>query len=278
MPQRNLLLLLACATMLSCVSGAFAQQNSVAITPASIDAKVKRGASYNQTFTLINNSGTRVRFKCSVEDVWYGEDSKRISGRAGTLPRSASLWVQFGSDEVIVEPRSSGKMRVLVTVPATASGGYYSVSVFAAMPVDPPLVGATLAKVSTATANIGLRFNGLMMFTTLDASEYNLEITGGQITPPTAAAELGLKLNLRNRGNAHMRVRGAFAILNTSGALAGRGTFKEMRYLPEQQKMLETGWAGELAPGKYTAVITLSYDRVCMEPATLLYELPLVVQ
>jgi hypothetical protein len=272
------LLLLACAVLLSCFGNAMAQQNSVAITPASIDAKVKRGAGYTQTFTLTNNTGTRLRFKCSVQDVWYDEGNKRITGRPGTLPHSASLWVQFAPAEVIVEPRSSGTVKAIVTVPATAAGGYYSVPVFEAMPADPVLEGATLANVSTARANIGVRINGLMMFTTLDAAEYNIEIMGGQISPPTASAELAMQLDVRNRGNAHVRVRGSFAILNSSGVLAGRGGIEEKRYLPDQRKMLEAGWAGELPLGKYTAVITLSYDRVGMEPATLLSELPLVVQ
>jgi hypothetical protein len=278
MTQRNLLVLLACATLLSCFSGVQAQQNSVAVTPASIDAKVKRGGSYSQTFTLTNNTGTRLRFRCSVEDVWYGEGNTRITGRPGTLPHSASLWVQLSPAEVVIEPRSSSVVTAMVTVPSTAAGSYYSVPIFEATPADPVLADATLATISTATARIGFRFNGLMMFTTLDAAEYNIEIMGGQITPPSVATELAVRLDVRNRGNAQARVRGSFAILNSSGVLAGRGAIKEKKYLPDQRKMLETGWAGELPPGKYTTVITLSYDRVGVEPATLLYELPLVVQ
>jgi hypothetical protein len=278
MTKRNLLVLFSCAILLTCFSGAQAQQSSVAITPASIDAKVKRGASYTQIFTLANNTGTRLRFKCSVEDVWYDEANKRITSRPGTLPHSASLWVQFSPAEVIVEPRSSSTVKAMVTVPATAAGGFYSVPIFEAMPAESELPGAVLANVSTARATIGFRFNGLMMFTTLDAAEYNIEIIGGQIAPPSASAELAIRLDVRNRGNAHVRVRGSFAILNSAGVLAGRGAIKEKKYLPDQRTMLETGWAGELPPGVYTTVITLSYDRVGMEPATLLYELPLVVQ
>lgn len=278
MTQRNLLVLLACATLLLCFSDVQAQQNSVAVTPASIDAKVKRGASYIQIFTLTNNTRTRLRFRCSVEDVWYSEGNERITGRPGMLPHSASLWVQFSPAEVIIEPRSSSVVKAMVTVPATAAGGYYTVPIFEALPVDPGLADGALAKVGTATARIGFRFNGLMMFTTLDAAEYNVEIMSGRITPPSASTELAIQLEVRNRGNAHALVRGSFAIINSSGVLAGRGAIKDKKYLPDQRKMLETGWAGELPAGKYTTVITLSYDRVGMEPATLLYELPLIVQ
>jgi len=279
MTKQNLLLLLACVSLLSLPIAAQAQQNSVAIAPASIDAKVKRGASYTQNFTLNNNTANRLSFKVSVEDVWYDEANKRTSGRAGTLPRSASLWVQFFPSEIVVEPRSSSVVKAIITVPQTAAGGYYAVPVFEAMPAEPAIVNAALPQgSSTATATIGVRFRGLMMLTTLDAAEYHVEIIGGQISPPSASTELAIQLDVLNRSTAHVSVRGAFAILNSSGALAGRGSIQEKRYLPDQQKLLQTGWAGELSPGKYTSVITLSYDRVGIAPATLVYELPFVVQ
>jgi hypothetical protein len=280
MIRLKLLITLACsvAALLCCFGQAQAQQNSVAVTPASIDAKVKRGATYTQTFTLNNNTGTRLRFKCSVVDVWYDEDNKRMTGRPGTLPRSASLWVQFSPAEVIVEPRSASTVKAIVMVPPTAAGGYYSVPVFEAMPIDPVLADAALAKVSTAKATIGIRFNGLMMFTALDTTEYNVEIIGGQISPPTASSEFGIQLDVRNRSTAHAGVRGAFAILDAAGALAGRGTIEVKRYLPGQRKTLQAAWAGELKPGIYTCVTTLSYNRVGLEPATLVYELPFEVK
>lgn len=273
-------ILVAALAFFACFSPTEAQQSAVAITPATIDAQVKRGASYTQAFTLTNSTNTRLRFRCSVADMGYDVNHKRINARAGSLPRSASLWVVFTPAEIVVDPHSSGIVKILVTVPAAAAGGYYSVPVFEATPVDPVVQVASPipVNVSTARATIGVRFNGLMMFTTLDAAEYNIEILDGKVTPPTTSTELALQLDVRNRGNAHARVHGSFAILNASAALAGRGTIKDVRYLPEQRKMLDTSWAGELPPGKYTAVITLSYDRVGMPPATLAYELPFMVQ
>ena len=277
MTQRKPLILPAALALLSFFTIASAQ-TSVGITPASFDAKVSRGTSYTKTFNLVNNTNTRLRFKCSVADMWYDEANNRMSGRAGTHQRSASLWIQFSPDEIIVEAHSSATVNAVITVPQIARGSYYSVPVFEAMPADPVSPDARPGQVSTAKAAIGLRLNGLILLTTLEGAEYNLEIVGGQITPPTASAELAMQLDVRNTGNAHIRVRGSFAILGASGALAGRGSFEEQRYLPDQRKMLTTGWAGELPPGKYIAIITLIYDRVGLEPATLLYELPLVVQ
>src|SRR6266576_1543259 len=82
-------------------------KQSLGLTPALVDANVKRGLTYNQNFTVVNNTNTRLRFHCSVSDYWYDEHNGKLLGRPGTLPRSASSWVQFAPNEVVVEPRSS---------------------------------------------------------------------------------------------------------------------------------------------------------------------------
>lgn len=278
MTKLKCLSLLACATLLFCLSSAQAQKTSVGITPASLDANVKRGASYTKIFTISNNTGTRLRFKCSVSDMWYDELNKRVSGPAGTLTRSASLWTQFIPNEIVIEPHSSGTVKAIITVPLTASGSYYTVPVIEGLPADPVVTATSPVQRRSAIAAIGIRFNGLMMFTTTDAAEYSVEIVNGSISAPSASTELAIQLDVNNRGTAHVRLRGAFAILNSSGGLAGRGAIPVKRYLPGQRLLLQAGWAGLLPPGKYTTVVSLSYDRVGLEPSTLTYELPLVVQ
>lgn len=265
------------AALLACFGVAQAQkQASVAITPAIIDVKVKRGSSYTQDFTVNNSTGVRLRFRCSVEDIWYDELNKRLSGRSGTLPRSATLWTQISPSEVVVEPNSSAVIKVVITIPQGASGSFYTVPVFEGLPADK--TAATNSQVNNSAATIGVRFRGLIMLTTTEGSEYNVEIMGGRITPPTASTELQINLDLRNRGTAHAKVRGAYAILNSAGTLAGRGTIGEKTFLPTQRKSIDSRWSGELPPGSYVCVATLSYNRVGLEPSSLIYEIPFTVK
>lgn len=265
--------------ILSCFSNLQAQstqQGSVSITPASIDAKVKSGSSYTQTFTIRNGTGVRLRFRCSVEDMGYDENNVRLTGRPGTLPRSASLWTQFTPAEVVIEPNSSASVKAVITVPQAVSGSYSTVPVFEGMPADISVPNAS--QTNTATASVGIKFRGLMLFTTEEGAEYNIEIMNGRILPPTASSELELNLGLRNRGTAHARVRGAFAILDSNGKLIGRGNIEEKRYLPTQADSIKGKWSGELPSGTYISVITLSYNRVGLEPFSLVYELPFTVK
>jgi hypothetical protein len=260
-----------CIILLTSFGAVHAQQQaSIAITPASIDAKVKRGMSYTQNFSLTNNTGTTLRFRCAVNDMWYDAQNNRVNGRPGTLPRSASLWIQFTPSEITIEPNSSATVKAVITVPRDAAGSFYAVPVFEGMPIEK----ATITQTNVSTASIGIKFRGLMMFTTDEGSEYNIEIMDGKVLPPTTSSELELNLDLRNRGTAHAHVRGAFAILNASGALAGRGNIEGKRFLPSQRNLIKSKWAGELPPGKYTCLVTLSYNRIGLEPTSMVYEIP----
>ena len=249
-----------------------AQSESLGLTPAIVDANVKRGTTYNQTFTIANNTRTRLRFRCSLGDYWYGNNNERLMARAGTLPRSASPWVQFTPAEIIIEPNSSASVNAVITVPQAASGGYYTMPFFEGEPADLPTDKSK--RDSKAVSTFAVRLGGLLMLATEEGSEYNVEIMSGSVIPPTQASELEMRLNVRNRGTAHARLRGMFAILDQAGKVAGRGRIEEKPYLPGQHKTLEAAWAGDLKPGRYTAIVTLTYDRAGMEPATLVYELP----
>jgi hypothetical protein len=276
MLQLRFLAIFALALVVMGLGQTRAQGQSLSITPALVDAKVKRGVTYTKTFTVSNGTATRLRLRCSVADFWYGENNERIDGEAGTLPRSASPWVQFSPAEPIIEPNGSVTVNAIITVPQTAAGGYYTVPIFETEAADRN--APTVKNASTAEASIVIRFRGLLLLTTEDATEYNVEIMNGSITPPSASSELAMQLDVRNRSTAHVNVRGIFAVLDSTGKLAGRGKMDEKRYLPGQRDWLKTNWAGELKPGHYTAVVTLTYDRTNLDPSTLVYELPFDVK
>jgi hypothetical protein len=273
MTQKLLFFFASAFIALLCGAGDSVRAQSLGLTPAIMDATVKRGGVYTNTFTISNGTNTRLRVRCSVSDYWYDERNQRMTGRAGTLPRSASSWVMFTPSEFIIEPHSSGSVNAVITVPQGANGGYYTAPTFETENANASASPAT----GTAQANIKIRFQGLLLFTTEDATEYNVEIMAGQLSPPTASSPLGINLDVRNRSTAHARVHGLFVLLDASGKLAGHGNIEDKQFMPGQRDLLKTIWAGELAPGRYTALVTLSYARAGMPPATLIYELPFEV-
>jgi hypothetical protein len=270
------LLGLLCLTLFVAHSAATARAQSLGISPAFVDAKVRSGATYTKDYTLTNNTGVRLRVRCSVGDYWYDERTNaRVEGRPGTLPRSASAWVQFSPAEFIVEPHGASAVRAIISVPQGATGGFYTLPTFDIEAADFP---AAAGREGTASAAVMVNFRGLLMLSTVGSSEYNVEVMGGRAEPPTPASPLKLSLDVRNRSTAHVTLRGQFAVLNAASGFAGRGRIDEQRFMPGQRNELAAAWADELAPGRYTAVVTLTYERAGLEPASLVYEIPFEIR
>jgi hypothetical protein len=226
-------------------------RQTLGLTPAFIDAAVKPGQTYTQEFTLSNGTATRLKFRCSSLDYWYDAENKTQFGRPDTLPHSASTWILFTPSEVIIEPYSSAKVKVVISVPKEAVGGYYTIPIFEGEPV------AANNDTLVAQTTFGIRMGGLMMLATEKTSAYDLRVLKGKISPPTASSPFDINVELQNKGNTHVRLRGQFALLDAQGKIAGRGKIEEKRFLPEQQYSFNAPWTGDLAPGKYTALLTL---------------------
>ena len=63
MRHRFLVLFAAITTLLCASAAASTHGQTLAISPAFVDAKVKRGATYNKAYSIANNTGTRLRFR-----------------------------------------------------------------------------------------------------------------------------------------------------------------------------------------------------------------------
>ena len=249
------------------------RNGGLGVAPAVIEVAGKRGTTVAQTFTLDNSTSARVRFRCKTGDFWYDADNQLTFAPAGTKERSAALWVQFSPAEIIAEPNSSVTVKALVTIPTNARGGYYLTPIFEGEAAprtenDAPEAGK---------AALAIELTGLMLVAVEDASDYRIEISQGDVTPPSATAEMSVTLNVANRGLSHTRMRGVFALLDKGGKIVGRGNTDTRTILPGQQLKLSGSWAGTLPVGSYTALVTLTYLRAGQTPTTLVKELPFTV-
>lgn len=268
----NLRFLLPVLILLLLVCPAQAQ-SQIGLSPAFMEATLKPGSVYTQDFTISNKTSTRVRMRAYVRDFWYDENNQRLEGLPGTHPHSAAPWIQFAPDEMIVEPESAVKFKAVITIPNSAAGGYYAVPYFEGVAADEPaFVGKRQVQA------VGVRLGGLLLFATDPGSQYNVRIARGALEPPTATTPLAIALDVANMSNAHVILRGTLVLLDSAGRIAGRGQIEEQRYLPGQRFLLRALWRGELAPGKYTAIVSLTYQRAGMEPATLACRMPFDVK
>jgi hypothetical protein len=141
-----------------------------------------------------------------------------------------------------------------VTVPA---GEERSVRVTVTLPPQLPcraivvLFQGTTRLSGNATVSIG-------SLLTFDLSGKVLVAPGDVVAePPTASSNTAIKLPVRNSGNEPAVVRGAAAIISSSGALVGKVALDSRRLLPGESTVLRADYAGELSSGGYRVIATI---------------------
>ena len=240
-------------------SAALSRAQSVGLVPAEVDYIFKPGQPFQFELVTSNNSSTPVFMRLTVTDLWYDEKNEKVFGLPGSSPHSAANWIEFVPRQLEVLAQSTGKVKVLVTPPPHASGGYYAV-VF--LESKPQPLNVTTKEGKGVYAN--LRLGCLVLLSAEHTQTYLAEVSEAKAIPPSASQALKLDYLLANKGNTHLFPKPAVAIFNSKHELAGKAEGDTKRFLPGQKDSMTVSWPGNLPPGSYTAVLTIVYgeDRV----------------
>ena len=236
---------------------AYAQ--SLGLTPAEIQYKFKPGQPF-QFEIAVSNGGSKTQvMRASMTDLWYNQKNEKVFSPAGSSPRSAANWMEVVPPQVSVPAGGTGKIKVIVTPPLQASGGYYAV-VF--LESRPELAQAATAESKAVFANI--RLGSLVLLSAENTEEFGIHLSDTYLTPPNANRALKLDFQLSNNSNTHIFPETKLAIFNSRHELSGKAEGAIQRFLPEQKDHLSVSWSGSLAPGSYTAILSVLYgsDKV----------------
>ncbi|HEY2384952.1 MAG TPA: hypothetical protein VGK48_27575 [Terriglobia bacterium] len=257
MKKRNLILL--CITFVLGAGVPPAGAQSLGLTPAEFQYRFKPGQPFQFEIAMSNTGSTPAAMRANITDLWYNAKNEKLFNPAGSSPRSAANWIEVVPPQVMVPAGGTGKVKVVVTPPADASGGYYGV-VF--LESRPELTQAATAESKAVFANI--RLGSLILLSAENTEKYGIDISDPQLTPPDATHPLKLDFDLANNSNTHIFPETKIAILNSDHQLAAKSDGAIQRFLPEQKDRLSVSWAGALPKGDYTAILTVVYgpDKV----------------
>jgi hypothetical protein len=232
---------------------------SLGLTPAEIRATFKPQQVLQFDLNISNDSDAPVAMRGSVMDLWYDPATNlKTFGTPGTLPHSAANWVTFVPPTFSVPAHGTGKVKVMVTPPADATGGSYAVLFVES---KPELVQATPEGKPIYT---NLRLGALMLLSAAGSEDYLAAITNTRLTPPTTNRNLELTFDLANLGNVHIFPESHLTIVNLRKQVVARADGEIRRFFPGQKDSLKLTWAGDLPTGDYVGILTVSYgdDKV----------------
>lgn len=245
---------------------------SVSTTKPIIRETVPRGGVVQGSIELTNQGKHPVKVTVYLEDWRYvpegGGDKEFVP--PGTLPRSCATWINYFPTDIEVPAYGRGVVDYTIRVPqdSAASGGYQAVLFFEstiATAASPDQAGVSVRYAARLGSLFFVEVEGTVV---RQASLENL-----MVTPPGSSGILTIAGSLANQGNVPLKCTGTFHLMDSTGLIAGRGELPLQYLSSESEVPVQTQWAGSLAPGSYTAILT--YD--CEEGLIVVEEVPLTV-
>jgi hypothetical protein len=229
---------------------------SFAMAPAEIDHTFKPGQPFSFQIGVSNDSDQNAALRVTVTDLWYNEKNEKTFDTPGASPRSAANWMQAVPAVMSVPARGSQQIKIMVTPPADASGGYYA-TVFAES--TPELVQSPTEQGKGVYANF--RLGALVLLAAEGTQKYSAEVSDFKTTPPDANNNLKVEFKFHNTGNTHLFPRATLAIVNEARKLVGKAEAEVHRFFPGQTNTISFTWPGQLAPGHYEGMLTVVYGK-----------------
>jgi len=237
MMKRILLLVTLAMLLRPAVSPLHAQ--SLALAPAEFQYRFKPGRPFQFEVGVSNSSDAPMVMRANVTDLWYNDKNEKLFNAPGSSPRSAANWMEVVPPQITVPAGGSEKVRVIVTPPMQASGGYYA-TVF--LESKPELAVNATAERKAVYAN--LRLGSLILLSAEGSEEYGVDIADAQLTPPSANHPLKLDFMLTNKSNSHIFPETRLAVFNSKRELASQAEGDVRRFFPQQQDRLSVSWSG----------------------------------
>jgi hypothetical protein len=226
------------------------------LTPAMVVRTFQPGQPFEVELVVSNGSTAPVLMRGVTMDFWYNEKNEKIFSPPGTMPHSASSWIEFVPRTFTVPGQGSTKVKMIVTPPATATGSYYSV---AFVESKPEITRSATAESKAMFTNV--RLGSLILLSAEKSESYRIEVSDARFLPPGPNQDLSLDFLLDNQSNTHVFPRPQIAILNSQHELVAKADGEVKRFLPGQCDRLSVTWSGDLPVGGYTAILMMVYGR-----------------
>lgn len=216
-----------------------ASAQALTLSPAVVPLGGKPGQSTTQHLTLLNRTSTKLAFQLVAKDVVV-TGGKRDFVAAGELDVSIAATAVFSNRTLTLAPGAEGSVDVTLTLPAHASNRAVVI-----------LFQGTTKLRDRATVSLG----SLITFDLAGRSSVKL----GDVvaSPATASRNAVASVPIDNDGDEPIIVRGAYAIVASSGNFVGKVVLKPYRLLPGEHGALEADYPGELGAGTYRVIATL---------------------
>lgn len=215
------------------------------IDPARIELSIPPGRQKGKTIVADNSKSDQpLHLKIYLQDVMFLPDGTNDFPPAGSTAWSCANWVQVIPEEVDVPAGKTKSVRVSISVPQEAKGGYY----------------AMLFLESTPTYIEGLGIN-FRLGAIVDVTVANTEVRQARLANIAFAKPKQIQVDIFNEGNVLIRPKGKVKILDAQGKKIRQLDFNTQRLgiLPKTLRKFSLELDTALTKGKYSLKPEVDY-------------------
>jgi len=232
-------ILLWCAALI-------AEAYAFSIEPGRIELAIPAGRQRGKTVTIDNrDSDESLHLKIYATDVIFLPDGTNDFPQAGATAWSCVKWVRVTPDEIDVPAKKTQTVRVNVTVPQGAQGGYYGMLFFESGMPSP-----------TKGLNINFRVGGLVDVSVPGTEQFSAKVAHISLSSPKK-----IEVGIFNEGNVLVRPKGKVKIMDARGKRIKQIDFNPAGWgvLPRSLRKLYVDLDKPLTSGQYTIRVEINY-------------------
>ena len=214
------------------------------VEPSRIELFIPAGKQRGKSVTINNSrADAAVHIKVYAQDIVFLQDGTNNFLSPGATAWSCAKWIRVVPDEIDIPAGQAQDVRVSVTTPEGAAGGYYAMLFFESAP-------------SYAEQGMGVNFRiGALTQVTIPGTEtYQAKLAD------VSVAEKALRIEIFNEGNVLARPKGKIKLFDAQGKKVAQYDFNQqgVGVLPKTLRQFHTD-LGTLAAGSYRLKAEIDY-------------------
>lgn len=222
------------------------------VEPVLMELTVRPGSTHTASLTVLPVGSESGQVVAELADWMLDASGNLRLLPAGTVPRSASRWVQLAPNAVELSGGRPATVRLTLAVPPQGIAGAYWTMVL--------LRGAPVVDATRPGVSIQVQV-GVPVYVVIEGTERrSVQLAGFEVE----AAESGVAravAQVRNSGNVHVRVAGQVELRDEQGELVARLELPQGVVLPGTTRRLQAELPRDLKPGLYVALATIATQQ-----------------
>ncbi len=253
--SRSLLLLFAICYLLFSPAQALAQEDiSLVVSPPRTDLVIKPGETVQKSIKVTNTSATELILDAKVIDFIVTDNAgtpiKVTTEASGRF--LASPWFTLESSELVVPPKETAQLTVVITAPPDAlPGGHYAGIFF-----EPKERRGERKTVSYTTAQVG------SLFALTVPGDLNYDAVIKDFSVQNFVNEFGpidFSLTVENQSDTHITPETSLVVTNLIGVKSQPIQLDSLNIFPFTSRTQTARWEQVWGFGKYLATATVTY-------------------